>query len=132
DEHGLLRDGGRARGGLGAGDRPVPPVLLREDQPAPGSRHRRPLVDLLARARPHDVDPRRVRPAAGEPQVRARGLQAGHRQPSSGAPWVSTASRTWALWSTPSWLGTVSSSVSAAAIASSSASSFTSLSGSPA
>ena len=54
------------------------------------------------------------------------------RQPSSGATYFRTLSMTCALYSTPSWFGTVSNSVSAAAIASSWASCETSTSGSAA
>lgn len=56
----------------------------------------------------------------------------GQRQPSAGATCLRIASMTWALYSTPSWLGTVRSSVSASAIASSALSSSTSTSGSAA
>src|SRR5690606_36034393 len=56
--------------------------------------------------------------AAREPGCYGRGHV--QRQPSSGATYFRTVSMTWALYSTPSWFGTVSSSVSAAAIASSS------------
>ena len=62
----------------------------------------------------------------GAPQPRSQ------RQPSSGATYFRTLSMTCALYSTPSWFGTVSKSVSAAAIASSSASCETSTSGSAA
>jgi hypothetical protein len=37
-----------------------------------------------------------------------------HRHPRAGATWVRMFSMTWALYSTPSWLGTVKSNVSAA------------------
>src|SRR4030095_15293221 len=55
-----------------------------------------------------------------------------HRHPSSGATYLRMLSMTCALYSTPNWFGTVRSSVSAAAIASSSASCLTSASGSAA
>ena len=58
--------------------------------------------------------------------------QRDQRQPSSGATYFRTLSMTCALYSTPSWFGTVSKSVSAAAIASSPASCSTSTSGSAA
>ena len=56
----------------------------------------------------------------------------GQRQPSSGATYFRMLSMTCALYSTPNWFGTVSKSVSAAAIASSSASCGMSTSGSAA
>lgn len=55
-------------------------------------------------------------------RVRCKGLALPQRQPSAGATWVRMVSITCALYATPNWLGTVSSRVSASAMASSCAS----------
>ncbi len=76
--------------------------------------------------------PPRFRQRAGRSRHRSPRRRRAQRQPSSGATYFRTLSTTCALYSTPSWFGTVSRSVSAAAIASSSASCATSASGSAA
>lgn len=65
-------------------------------------------------------------------RVRCKGPAPPQRQPSAGATWVRMVSMTCALYATPNWLGTVSSKVSASAMASSCASCAISRSGSAA
>lgn len=72
------------------------------------------------RSQINDIATWSATPPPGSSASESRGPQ---RQPSSGATCVSNDSMTWALYSTPSWLGIVNSRVSADSIASSSRSS---------
>ena len=110
---------------LGSAEGAGSPTLLRHSS----GPSRSPRTGTVARC---SIDSIRVTCTAG---AGSSGTELGtrsQRQPSAGATWARTFSMTWALYSTPSWLGTVRSSVSAAWIASSMRSCSTSNSGSAA
>lgn len=84
----------------------------------------------MARGLDAEVEPMESGPILH--RVRCKGLALPQRQSSAGATWVRMVSITCALYATPNWLGTVSSRVSASAMASSCANCAISRSGSAA
>jgi hypothetical protein len=97
------------------------PILLQDEHSACSSRR----IRRLFCSDKFFERPRSIRPGLSYPGP-------GERQPRPGATCFRIASRTWALYSTPSWFGTVRSSVSASAMASSFLSCSTRTSGSAA